>query len=205
MTIAARKLRQKEEMKELILKEAMKLFLAEGFGNVSLRRIAEKIEYSPATIYLYFKDKDEILCALHEQGFNELYRRQLAIPKTKDPLERIRKHGEVYVKFGLEQEEYYNLMFIMRSPVRKFQDNGEQWNAGLRSYDYFRNDVKAAIDAGVLRAADPEIATFSLWSHAHGIVALMLRKRCPMIDQSEFPAVAKRALAFVIDNMRSTN
>jgi hypothetical protein len=96
-------------------------------------------------------------------------------------------------------------MFIMRSPVRKFQDNGEQWNAGLRSYDYFRNDVKAAIDAGVLRAADPEIATFSLWSHAHGIVALMLRKRCPMIDQSEFPAVAKRALAFVIDNMRSTN
>ncbi len=205
MTIAARKLRQKEEMKGLILKEAMKLFLAEGFGNVSIRRIAEKIEYSPATIYLYFKDKDEILCALHEEGFNELYRRQLAIPKTKDPLERIRKHGHVYVKFALEQDEYYNLMFIMRSPVKKFENNAEQWDAGLRSYEFFKKDVKAAIDAGVLRAADPELATFSLWSHAHGIVSLMLRKRCPMIDQSQLPAIAKAALDFVIDNISCTN
>jgi AcrR family transcriptional regulator len=185
MTIAARKQRQKE-----------------GFGNISLRRIAEKIEYSPATIYLYFKDKDEILYALHTEGFNELFRRQQAIPAAKDPLDRMRKHGEVYVRFALEQHEYYNLMFIMRSPARKFE-NGETWNVGMRSYEFFRSDVKAAIDAGVFRAADVDVATFSLWSHAHGIVSLMLRKRCPMMNQEDLPAIAIKALNFVIDNIGS--
>lgn len=200
MTIAARKLRQKEEMKELILHTAMKLFLEEGFGNVSLRRIAEKIEYSPATIYLYFKDKDEILYALHTQGFNELIRRQRAIPATKDLLERIRKHGEVYMTFALENHEYYNLMFIMRSPARKFE-NDEQWNVGMRSYELFRNDVKAAIDAGVFKKADVDVATFSLWALVHGVVSLILRKRCAMLDQDELPAAAKKALNFVMDNI----
>ena len=205
MTIAARKQREKEEMKELILKEAMKLFLAEGFGNVSLRRIAENIEYSPATIYLYFKDKDEILYALHTEGFNELYRRQQAIPATKNPLHRIRKHGEAYIKFALEQPEYYNLMFIMRSPARKFANGeagtGEVWNVGLRSYEFFKKDVKAAIEAGVFRPADLDVATFALWSLVHGIVALILRKRCPMVNEEEVPAMAKKALNFVMDNL----
>jgi len=199
MTIAARKQREKEEMKELILETAMKLFLEEGFGNVSLRHIAEKIEYSPSTIYLYFKDKDEILYALHTEGFNELYRRQQAIPPTKDPLQRIRKHGEVYIKFALENHEYYNLMFIMRGPARKFE-NGEEWNVGLRSYEFFRKDVRAAIDAGVFQPADPDVATFALWSLVHGIVALILRKRCTMMDPDQLPVVAQKALEFVMDN-----
>jgi AcrR family transcriptional regulator len=200
MTIAARKERQKEEMKGLILETAMKLFLEEGFGNVSLRRIAEKIEYSPSTIYLYFKDKDEILYALHTEGFNELYRRQQSIPVTKDHLERIRKHGEVYLKFALENHEYYNLMFIMRSPAKKFE-NGEVWNVGLRSYEFFRRDVKAAIDAGVFKSADPDVATFALWSLVHGIVALILRKRCTMMDAEQLPVIAQQALNLVIDNI----
>jgi AcrR family transcriptional regulator len=200
MSIAARKERQKEEMKALVLQTAMKLFLEEGFGNVSLRRIAEKIEYSPSTIYLYFKDKDEILYALHTEGFNELYRRQQAIPLTKDPLERIRKHGEVYLKFALENHEYYNLMFIMRSPAKKFE-NGEVWNVGLRSYEFFRKDVNTAIDAGVFKPADPDVAAFALWSLVHGIVALILRKRCTMMDQDQLPVIAQSALNFVMDNM----
>ena len=200
MTIAARKQREKEEMKCCVLETAMKLFLEEGFGNVSLRRIAEKIEYSPSTIYLYFKDKDEILYALHTEGFNELYRRQQAIPSTKDPLQRIRKHGEVYIKFALENQEYYNLMFIMRSPAKRFE-NGEAWNVGLRSYEFFRKDVQAAIEAGVLRPADLDVATFSLWSLVHGIVALILRKRCTMMDPDQLPAVAHKAFDFVMDNI----
>ena len=76
MGIFERKERDKQGMRKLILDSAMSLFLEEGFGNVSIRRIAESIEYSPATIYLYFRDKDEILFALHNEGFEELFRRQ---------------------------------------------------------------------------------------------------------------------------------
>jgi AcrR family transcriptional regulator len=196
-------MREKEEMKTLVLDTAMKLFLDEGFGNVSIRRIAENIDYSPATIYLYFKDKDEILFALHTAGFEELFKRQRSIPATKDPLKRLLKHGEVYIKFGLENPEYYNLMFIMRSPARKFE-HGEEWNAGRTSYEFFRNDVQAAIDAGAFPGAEPDIAAFSLWSHVHGIVSLILRNRCGMMDQKELPNVAKKALHFVMDNLGAT-
>jgi AcrR family transcriptional regulator len=61
MGIKERKELEKQKMRKLILDNAMKLFLEKGFENITIRHIAEKIEYSPATIYLYFKDKDEIM------------------------------------------------------------------------------------------------------------------------------------------------
>jgi AcrR family transcriptional regulator len=64
MGISERKDREKQEMIELILDEAMKLIIAEGYDNITMRKIADKIEYSPTTIYLYFKDKSEILYSL---------------------------------------------------------------------------------------------------------------------------------------------
>ncbi|HUN67090.1 MAG TPA: TetR/AcrR family transcriptional regulator [Bacteroidota bacterium] len=187
-------------MRKLILETAMQLFLEEGFGNISIRRIADKIEYSPATIYLYFKDKDEILYALHTEGFEELFRCQQSITTTVDPRERLRRHGEAYIRFGLEHPEYYNLMFITRGPGKKIHE-GDDWTVGRRSYEFFLQDVQASIDAGIIREADPMVAAFALWSVAHGIVSLILRNRCPMIDQRELHAMALRAFDVLVQNL----
>ncbi len=197
MGIPERKLRDKEEMRSLILTTAMKLFVEEGFGNISIRRIADKIEYSPATIYLYFKDKDEILYALHTEGFEELYKRQLGVQSIDDPRERLKKHGEIYIRFALDHPEYYNLMFIERGPAKKFAEN-DQWTVGRRSYEFFQQDVQRAIDAGVLPRGSANIATFSLWSLAHGIVALILRNRCTMLDQEKLRETALSAYHYIV-------
>jgi AcrR family transcriptional regulator len=200
MGILERKERDKREMRRVILETAMKLFLEEGFGNVSIRRIADNIEYSPATIYLYFKDKDEILYALHTEGFEELFRRQQAVTAIPDPRTRLLKHGEIYIKFALENPEYYNLMFIMRSTAKKITaENG--WDVGRRSYEFFMKDVQMAIDAGIVSTNDVTLATFSLWSLAHGIVALILRNRCPMLDQEKLLEISIRAFDFVVGNI----
>ncbi len=204
MGIPERKERDKQEMRKLILDTAMNLFLEEGFGTVSLRRIAEKIEYSPATIYLYFKDKDEILFALHTAGFEELYRRQQEVLAVKDPWKRFMKHGEIYIRFGLDNPEYYNLMFIMRSPARKFS-NGEEWAVGRRSYEFFRDEVALAMRNGVLPSGDPEVAAFSLWSLAHGLLALILRQRCAMLDPAAVEATAFAAFTYVSDHMHKSS
>jgi len=200
MGISERKARDKQAMKKRILATAMKLFLDEGFGNVSIRRIAAKIEYSPATIYLYFKDKDEILFALHTAGFEELYKRQQEVVKLRSPSKRLRKHGEVYINFALENPEYYNLMFIMRSPVRKVLGQGEL-NVGLRSYELFKSDVQSAIDSGILKNANADIAAFGLWSQVHGIVSLILRNRCTMMDKDCLPEIAMEAFSFILSSM----
>jgi len=204
MGIIDRKVREKQEMRKSILDSAMKLFLEEGFANVSIRKIADKIEYSPATIYLYFHDKDEILYALHVEGFEELFRRQQAVLSIRDPRERLRKHGEIYVRFGLENPEYYNLMFIMRSPVKKVSETGE-WKIGVRSYEFFQTEVEAAMNAKVLKRMDLQFATFGLWSLAHGIVALILRNRCPMLDHNNLTSAALQAFSAMMENFELQN
>jgi AcrR family transcriptional regulator len=200
MGIIERKLRDKEDMKHLILSTAMKLFLEKGFENISIRRIADKIEYSPATIYLYFKDRDEILYALHTAGFEELYKRQQEVQSIEDPRERLLKHGEIYIRFALENPEYYNLMFITRGPAKKFSEN-EEWTVGRRSYEFFQKDVQRAIDAGVLCGGDVNLAAFGLWSLAHGIVALILRNRCVMLDQNALMQSALGAFEYIMQNL----
>ena len=199
MGINERKERNKKKMREQILVTAMNLFLEEGFQNVSIRKIADKIEYSPATIYLYYKDKDEILFALHDEGFDKLFKRQQSVHKIADPRKRLRKHGEMYLKFAFENPEYYNLMFITRSPGRKVVEKGD-WNSGIRSYELIKNDVAAAIKAGAIKDSDIDVITFALWSFVHGIVSLILRNRCSMLDQKHLPVAALKAYNTMMDN-----
>jgi AcrR family transcriptional regulator len=71
MGIVERRQREKQQMRRQILDTAMDLFIENGYEEVSIRRIADHIEYSPATIYLYFQDKDDILFVLHEEGFEK--------------------------------------------------------------------------------------------------------------------------------------
>ncbi len=198
MGIAERKELEKQKMRRQILDTAMRLFLEEGFGNITIRRIAEKIEYSPAAIYLYFKDKDEILYTLHSEGFEELYRRQLTTLSIKDPLKRLRKQGEVYVSFALENPEYYDLMFIMG--VKQIKEKKE-WCIGIRSYEFLKENVKECMDAGLFPGANTDIATFSLWSYVHGIASLIIRDRCIMFPEEKMSHMVKEALDFMLDSI----
>src|SRR5215471_903047 len=94
MGIKERHERDRESVRRAILDAARDLFVAEGYQNVSIRKIAERIEYSPAAIYSYFRSKDDIFFALAEEGFRILSDPEqigdLDGPGTVDPLDRIR-------------------------------------------------------------------------------------------------------------------
>lgn len=197
MGIPERREREKLKMRDLILDEAMKLFLSEGFEKVTIRRIAERIEYSPATIYLHFKDKDDILFALHREGFEELYKRQQAVLAIKDPLKRLRRHGETYLSFALEKPEYYDLMFIKRNPIRKIREQKE-WDIGFRSYEFLKKNVEDCMKARQLPRTDVDVAAFSLWAHVHGIASLIIRDRCIMFPEKHLKGMVKGALDFMM-------
>ena len=106
MGIAERKEKQKAEIRLMILDAAMKLFVEEGFENVTMRRIADLIEYSPTTVYLYFKDKNEILYNLHELGFQKLGVMNQNLADIANPITRLHKMGENYIDFGLGNHEW---------------------------------------------------------------------------------------------------
>src|SRR5215469_13299077 len=98
MGVAQRKAREKEELKRQILGAARELFVRNGYESVSMRKIANKIEYSPATIYTYFKDKDEILDCLCEETFVKLHQDKMASMHLMqgDSLEALRQGLEAY-------------------------------------------------------------------------------------------------------------
>lgn len=196
MTITDRKLREKEEMRELILKAAMKLIKHEGIHNLSLRGIAEKIEYSPATVYLYFSDKAEIIHALHVKGFEILYSMQESVSHIEDPLERLRKQGEVYMQFALENPEYYDLMFIAQLTAEKISEK-EEWDVGMRSYQLLRDNVQECIEKGLLPQTDVDVASFAMWSFVHGMAALIIRNRCIMIPEEHLKDITMAGLEFL--------
>ena len=188
-------------MRRLILDRAKRLFIKEGFENVTMRNIAESIEYSPATVYLYFKDKGDILYALHVEGFQMLIKAQQAILSTKDPLSRLKKCGEVYVRFALENPEYYDLMFIMSATGKRIEENDTDWTVGVESYDILKDIVRDCMDTGALPKGNVEAASFALWSLVHGMVALIIRKRCVMIPEENIDTLVQGALHYVMQSL----
>jgi AcrR family transcriptional regulator len=191
-----RKERQKNEMREAILSAALKLFSDKGFENVTMRNIADEIEYSVGTIYLYFGDKDEIFYELHKMGFDEFYKRQLAVQYIKDPLSRLTEHGLAYIQFAIDQPHYYDLMFISRTPG-KFINQQDEWSSGTRTYDLLKLNISQAKDAGYFKNTEVDVAAFALWSFVHGISALFVRNRLKMIPQESIGPLVSGALKFL--------
>src|SRR5262245_740434 len=104
--MADRRERERHEMRERIIEAARRLFVTEGYDRTTLRRIAEEIEYTPGAIYAYFKDKDAILYALHQQGFEQLGRRMAeAVAGAGNPLVALERIGREYLAFAVENPE----------------------------------------------------------------------------------------------------
>jgi len=177
MGIAERKEKQKMEIRKLILDASMKLFVEEGFDNVSIRRIADLIEYSPTTVYLYFKDKDEIFFNLHEIGFHKMLELNGNLEGIENPLHRLHKMGENYLRFGIENPEYYDLMFIQRAPMKKIAEMGCDWENGDAAMTRLRTTVAECMEKGLIAQSDPELVSMSVWSMVHGLVSLAIRDR----------------------------
>ncbi|MCC8391251.1 TetR/AcrR family transcriptional regulator [Paraburkholderia sp. MMS20-SJTR3] len=112
MGIAERKNRQKQALRERILDAARRIVMREGFAALSMRKIADAIEYSPATLYLHFASRDEIAQALCEEGFAQLLETFAPLARIEDPAQRLKALGRAYVAFGVEHPQTYRLIFM---------------------------------------------------------------------------------------------
>jgi len=199
---------ERQDVRALILQKAKELFFKEGYHKITIRKIAKEIGYSPATIYLYFKNKDELLFELHNEGFKLLYKRKMALPmdESTDPVERLRLGARMYIDFALDNPEYYEVMFNMPEPrdfleqKRSSAQDGELVDYAMLSYDFLRQGVDRLQAAGYLTEVDRDTLTFSLWSTVHGLVSLIIRKRIPY-PQAPSRELAYRAIEFLMSSM----
>jgi AcrR family transcriptional regulator len=173
MGITERREREREEVRRKILDAARDLFSSEGYERVTMRRIAEAIEYSRTAIYLYFEDKDDLVRALCEEDFSRLLQALSAQPAPADPVEHIRALGAAYVQFGLRYPNHYRFMFMTGSKPAK--DAGMV--SGDGSFGLLLDAVTRAVAAGRLRPGDPVLYAQVLWSALHGAIALLITLR----------------------------
>lgn len=183
MGITERKEREKEEMRHKILDAARRLFLELGYEKTTIRGIADAIEYSPATIYLYYKDKNELLFALHEVAFIKMMQELSAISSIADPFEQLVAMGKQYIKFAIENPELYDLMFIMTAPMETLACRDELWEDGMKSFCLLQSVIEKNVGAGYFEAnINIENLALTIWSYIHGLVTIYLKNRMSMFQ-----------------------
>ncbi len=184
MGIRERKQKHKESLRKTILDAARKLFLKNGYRATSIRKIASEIEFSPTTIYLYFKDKGEIAYALHQEGFRILGMQFRVLDNIEHPFEKIKVMGRAYIKFSLEYSDYYELMFVEREPMQYIEDCADKdWEEGKESFSTLVSNVQACKDAGYFKGLATEQMAMILWSTLHGLCTLQLNGHIDFIKE----------------------
>ena len=171
MGITERREREREEVRRKILDAARELFEKEGYDKVTMRRVAEAIEYSPTTIYLHFEDKDDLVRALCHEDFGRLLEALSLIPPAADPIEQIRQLGRAYVGFAVNNPNHFRFMFM--TPLHKDEKHGPE-EPGSRSFEQLLDAVRRAIEARLFRPVEPCTAAQVLWMNVHGVACALI-------------------------------
>jgi AcrR family transcriptional regulator len=194
-----RRAREKEGLREEILDAARALFVKEGYESVSIRKIADKIEYAPGTIYLYFHDKAEILDRICEETFSKLLRKMEAIKQdTAAPLDKLRRGLRTYIHFGLENPNHYVVTFIQAKV--HLQSRGVFETIGIRTFGCLRQGVQECIDAGALVSNDADEVAQTLWAAIHGLTSVLIT--CPGFPFVEQNRLIDRMVETLIEGIR---
>ena len=179
MGVQERKAREKEELRQEILDAARDLFVELGYEAVSMRKIAERIEYSPTTIYLYFQDKSDLFDNLCADTLAKLVVRLRSIAEETagaDPVEGLRKGLRAYVDFGLEHPAHYRVTFMTPHAIHS-EEQGVPCRCdekGEEAFGCMRASAGACVDRGRLRVKDIELVSQVLWSGIHGVTSLLI-------------------------------
>jgi AcrR family transcriptional regulator len=163
----------------MILDAARELFAAEGYEAVTMRRIADRIEYSPTAIYFHFKDKEALVRELCDADFLTLAHQFHRIAKLGDPLERLRQAGIAYMEFGLEYPNHYRVMFMTPHPAMPADDSAiERGNPEVDAYAFLKSIIADAIAQKKFRKGltDVELIAQTVWAAVHGTIALHIAK-----------------------------
>ncbi|MFY7778417.1 MAG: TetR/AcrR family transcriptional regulator [Elstera sp.] len=164
-----------------ILAAARELMLTEGYDRTSMRNIAAKLNVTPTTLYLYFRNKEELVYNLVQETFGILLENlQSVMCPVTDPLCALRKGLEAYIRFGLAYPDHYRVVFMTLPPEAKrdvCQKKQEECCDSLceQAYGSLEKGVARCQASGQLRAGDAAAITATLWASVHGLATLLIK------------------------------
>lgn len=192
-----RRVREKEGTRQRILDAARELFVENGYEGLTMRKLADRIEYSPTAIYVHFADKQALMRELSLCDFQQFTEAFLAVPASPDPLARLMQLGQTLVRFSMEHRNQYRLLFMTERPEPDADTLAAK--PEIDAYRLLLGAVQGARAAGLLHTSwDPDIIAQTLWGSLHGLVALHLvmptKGRVEMRPLDELTQTAMRLL-----------
>jgi AcrR family transcriptional regulator len=181
----------REELRTAILGAARELFISQGYEGFSMRKLAEKLGCAHGTLYLYFKNKQQLFDFLVEDSFAQLSRALERLRHQEpglDPVCLLKEAGRIYVNFGRRNPNAYEFAFVIRrgGPVRPWKPHP--------AFAFLRNTIKACIEKKRFRTMNVDTATQAMWAAVHGVTSLL-------ITRPSFPWVpAEELISRVIDS-----
>jgi AcrR family transcriptional regulator len=174
MGTGERREREKAATRQKIVDAAREMFAREGYEAVSMRRIADAIEYTPAAIYVHFPDKEALFHEVVGCDFLRLGGEFTRLGQIADPIERIRQIGRAYVQFGVQNPNHYRLMFMTEHEHQLEKPN----DPGHSAYAFLESAVQEAMAAGLFRESLSHggLVAQTLWACVHGVTSLQIVK-----------------------------
>jgi AcrR family transcriptional regulator len=178
MSVKTRREREREEMRQRILGAARELFATQGFEAVTMRSIAEKIDYTPTCIYFHFADKEALLRQVCAEDLASFFNEMREDKTVADPVERIRFQGMRYLEFARKHPNQYRLLFMVKVPTLSDADGPGAHDTEQDAYGYLTRCCAEAIAAGRFRAdvTDADLLAQTFWAGVHGVASLYLVK-----------------------------
>ena len=204
MTIQSRRARQKAQLRQEIVDAAREILAREGYGQLSMRKVAERIEYSPTAIYLHFEDKRDLVFQVCEETFGKLVSELESLEsEVRDPVARLRERLRRYVAFGLRHPQHYLATFVA-VPTEQLPEDVARYNNpdsnGMRALGILRASVQACIDAGLFRRVDAEVTARALWATLHGVTSLLIQM--PNFVWGDQKALVESVIDTAIEGLR---
>ena len=170
MGITERRIRQKEEVRSSILSTAWQMVKEEGWQSLSIRKIADAIEYSVPVIYDHFENKETIMLEFAKEGFQLLSKRiQKAKEKSNNPAEQIKAIADAYWNFAFKNKEHYQLMYGMGM-------QGCEIEKCFPERSDFRSAVLGPLTTLISKSKNPDVNPclkyFTFWSILHGLISI---------------------------------
>ncbi len=173
-----RRERERIDTRNRILDAARELFVEDGVEAVTMRAIADRIDYTPTAIYYHFADKESLILELCHVDMQTLSQALQSVAQVPDPIERLRQLGLAYAEFGLSHPSHYRFLFMTPSPEVQSHSHEEIVNPEEDGYLLLMKVVGDAVASGRLRPelTDVEQVAHVVWSGVHGVVSLFLAK-----------------------------
>ena len=181
MGISERRLRQKDEVRSSILSTAWEMVKEDGWQSVSIRKIADAIEYSVPVIYDHFENKEAILMEFAKDGFRMLSKKiQAAKEKSADPAEQLKIVADAYWNFAFKNKEYYQLMYGLGMA-------GCEIEKCFPERDNFRKLVMEPVEAIISKSKNPGVNPclkyYTFWSILHGLISIKSMRNPNVSDE----------------------